>query len=194
VDIGDNRDAAGVVGPRSCILRFVSWPDVEGVGGEIRRYRETVGRLTGQGKPEVVPCQGRLKATGRVDAKCHGLATSSQYREAKSTGSFAPPIPSLPAQARPRQEPRRSNATLNKDRGRVTVPLRETEAFRLAKRPKGLAAPSQSSRTGVRTDIATGRRGRKAPPFLVWVPPPRLFSRPHRLDKIAPPWDGPVRV
>jgi outer membrane murein-binding lipoprotein Lpp len=33
-------------------------------GGEIRRRWETVGRLTGQGKPKVAHCHGRLKAGG----------------------------------------------------------------------------------------------------------------------------------
>jgi hypothetical protein len=42
----------------------VSETVVEGVGGEIRRLRETVGTLTGQGKPTVVHCHGRLKAEG----------------------------------------------------------------------------------------------------------------------------------
>jgi hypothetical protein len=42
----------------------VSETVVEGVGGEIRRLREAVGALTGQGKPTVVHCHGRLKAEG----------------------------------------------------------------------------------------------------------------------------------
>jgi hypothetical protein len=42
----------------------VSGTVVEGVGGEILRLRETSGKLTGQGKPEVVHCHGRLKVEG----------------------------------------------------------------------------------------------------------------------------------
>jgi len=68
---------------------------VEGAGGEIRRRWETVGRLTGQGKPKVAHGHGRLKAEGSASAECHGLAVLPQYREAESTGYFAPQIPSL---------------------------------------------------------------------------------------------------
>ena len=42
----------------------VSGAVVEGVGGEIRRLREANGKLTGQGKPAVAHCHGRLKAEG----------------------------------------------------------------------------------------------------------------------------------
>lgn len=118
---------------------------MEGAGGEIRRRRETVGKLTGQGKPKVAHCHGRLKAEGIVSAKCHGLAALPQYREAESTGYFAPQIPPLVGSlVRPGQDPRRSNATLNKDRGRITPPLSwETMgAERVIKRPKGLARPT----------------------------------------------------
>lgn len=48
----------------SCMLLRVSGTVVEGVGGEIRRFREASGKLTGQGKPTVVHCHGRLKAEG----------------------------------------------------------------------------------------------------------------------------------
>ena len=33
---------------------------MEGAGGEIRKHRETIGGLTGQGKPEVVHRHGRI--------------------------------------------------------------------------------------------------------------------------------------
>ena len=66
---------------------------MEGAIGEIRRHREVIGRLTGQGKPEVVQCHGRLKAAGKVDAEYYGLAVLPQYREAKPKGSSAPLIP-----------------------------------------------------------------------------------------------------
>ena len=73
----------------------VSGAVVEGAGGEIRRLREANGKLTGQGKPAVAHCHGRLKAEGRVSATCHGLAASPQYREVESTGHGARQVPPL---------------------------------------------------------------------------------------------------
>ena len=48
----------------SCMLMSVSGTVVEGVDGEIRRLREANGKFTGQGRPAVAHCHGRLKAAG----------------------------------------------------------------------------------------------------------------------------------
>ena len=64
VDNGDKRPVPDALGAGSCMLSSVSETVVEGVGGEILRLRETGGKLTGQGKPEVVHCHGRLKVEG----------------------------------------------------------------------------------------------------------------------------------
>jgi len=64
VNNGDNPPLPGCAPLRLGYARFVSGLEVEGVGGEIRRLREANGKLTGQGKPAVAHCHGRLKAEG----------------------------------------------------------------------------------------------------------------------------------
>jgi hypothetical protein len=118
---------------------------VEGAGGEIRRRWETVGRLTGQGKPKVVHCHGRLKAEGICKREVPRSGGSAAIPLGGADRVLCAAIPTAGwVLVRPGQDPRRSNATLNKDRGRVTPPLSwETMgAERVIKRPKGLAAPT----------------------------------------------------
>ena len=64
MDNGDKLPAPDAPGRRLMYALSVSGAVVEGVGGEIRRLREANGKLTGQGKPAVAHCHGRLKAEG----------------------------------------------------------------------------------------------------------------------------------
>jgi hypothetical protein len=64
VDNGDKPPLSGIAKPPLMYALGVSGTVVEGTDGEIREFRETDGKLTGQGKPAVVHCHGRLKAAG----------------------------------------------------------------------------------------------------------------------------------
>src|SRR4029078_7322748 len=105
---------------------------------------------------------------GSASAECHGLAVLPQYREAESTGYFAPQIPSLVGSSSG-QDRIRVVATRRKTRpGRTTPPLlwETIEAERVIKRPKGLGGRRPIVPNGREARHRTGRRGRKAPPFL----------------------------
>ena len=65
------------------------------------------------------------------------------------------------------------------------------EAERVIQRPKGLAAPRRSSRTGVRLDIAQGG-GASAPPFL-FVRPPFCSRFPLQFRPLSARQLGPLR-
>lgn len=95
---------------------------------------------------------------GSASAECHGLAVLPQYREAESTGYFAPQIPSLvgssSGQDRIRVVATRRKTRTGSDHAAAFVGNHRSRARdQETERSRGA---DRSSRTGVRLDIAQG--------------------------------------